>query len=282
MTSSNGPPDGPRLPNELMMRIVSALVLVALALGAVWAGAWPFGLLLAVGSGIASWEWGRVVRGVATDGLLILHVAAVVLAVAMAIAGYGVPAAVGLLVVAIVMLVLRWRERDLLTGAGVLVTGLPGISLAWLRTDPTHGLAAVLFVFAVVWATDIGGYVFGRSLGGPKLWVRVSPNKTWAGAIGGLLLAAVAGVLAGRFVSSPDLIGVSLVAILLSVAAILGDLAESAFKRRFGRKDASNLIPGHGGILDRVDALMAAASVAAMFAMLRDPVNPGAGLLFLP
>jgi phosphatidate cytidylyltransferase len=185
-------------------------------------------------------------------------------------------------VVAIVKWVLRWRERDLLTGAGVLATGLPGVSLAWLRTDAAHGLEAVLFVFLVVWATDVGGYVFGRTIGGPKLWVRVSPNKTWAGAFGSLFLAGVAGLFTGYAMGSPDVAGIVLVAVMLGVAAILGDLAESALKRRFGRKDASNLIPGHGGVLDRVDGLMAAAVLAALFVMLRSPVNPGAGLLFMP
>jgi phosphatidate cytidylyltransferase len=283
MTSPNGlGASSARSHSELMQRIGSAAVLVAITIGAAWAGAWPFGILLALVAGVASWEWGRVVRGEAFDGLLLLHTGAVVAAVLLAVAGYGVPAAIGLLVVAIVMLILRWRQRDVLTGAGVLATGLPGVSLAWLRTDDAHGLVAVLFVFLVVWATDVGGYVFGRALGGPKLWVRVSPNKTWAGAIGGLFLAGVAGLATGWFSTSPDLMGTGLIAVLLGIAAVLGDLAESALKRRFGRKDASNLIPGHGGVLDRVDGLMAAAVLAAVFVMLRNPMHPGSGLLFLP
>jgi phosphatidate cytidylyltransferase len=283
MTSPNGlGASSARSHSELMQRIGSAAVLVAITIGAAWAGAWPFGILFALVAGVASWEWGRVVRGEAFDGLLLLHTGAVVAAVLLAVAGYGVPAAIGLLVVAIVMLILRWRQRDVLTGAGVLATGLPGVSLAWLRTDDAHGLVAVLFVFLVVWATDVGGYVFGRALGGPKLWVRVSPNKTWAGAIGGLFLAGVAGLATGWFSTSPDLMGTGLIAVLLGIAAVLGDLAESALKRRFGRKDASNLIPGHGGVLDRVDGLMAAAVLAAVFVMLRNPMHPGSGLLFLP
>ncbi len=275
-------PAGAPPPNELLQRIGSGLVLAAVTLALVWAGAWPFGLLLAAVAGIASWEWSRVVRGVDFDALMLLHAAAVVLAALTAVAGYGVPAAVGLVVVAIVMLILRWRQRDVLTGVGVLATGLPAICLALMRTDNRFGFEAVLFIFLVVWATDIGGYVFGRSIGGPKLWPAVSPGKTWAGAIGGLLLAALTGLAVGWFVASPDSLGVTMAALMLGLAAELGDLAESALKRRFGRKDASNLIPGHGGILDRVDGLMAAAVAAALFAMLRNPMHPGAGLLFWP
>ena len=283
MTSSTHPEqEGPHSDNELMQRIVSALVLVVLTAAAAWTGAWPFGLLLALFAGIASWEWGRVVRGASLDGLSLLHIAAASLAALAATAGLGVPAAIGLLVVAIVMLVLSWRRRDVLSGAGVLATGLPGVSLAWLRSDPALGLEAVLFIFVVVWATDVGGYAFGRAIGGPRLWIAISPNKTWAGAIGGLVLAAVAGWTAAWGLASPDRPGVALIAIMLGIAAVLGDLAESALKRRFGRKDASKLIPGHGGILDRVDGLMAAAVVAAIFAMVTSPVHPGAGLLFLP
>ncbi len=265
-----------------MARIGSSVVLATVALGAVRAGVWPFGLLLALVAGIAGWEWGRLVRGANWDLLQILHVAAAVIAALVAIAGYGMLAAIGLLIVAIVMVVLRWRQRDVLSGAGVMATGLPVVSLAWVRTDSLHGLEAVLFIFAVVWATDIGGYVFGRMIGGPKLWVAVSPNKTWAGALGGLFLAGVCGAVVAWWLGSPDLGGVALAAVMLAVAAIFGDLIESALKRRFGRKDASNLIPGHGGILDRVDGLMAAAVVAALFVMLRNPMHPGAGLLFWP
>ncbi len=273
---------GPGRPEELLQRIVSGLVLAAVALGAVWAGAWPFGLLLALVAGIAGWEWGRVVRGADWDAFQVLHIAAVASAALIATAGYGVPAAIGLLVVAIVMVVLRWRRRDILTGGGVLATGLPVVSLAWVRTDPVQGLAAVLFIFVAVWATDVGGYVFGRLIGGPKLWVAISPNKTWAGALGGLVLAGAWGGLAAWLLPSPDAGGLILAAIMLAIAAVFGDLAESALKRRFGRKDASNLIPGHGGILDRVDGLMAASVVAALFVMLRNPMHPGGSLLFWP
>jgi len=283
MTAPLGPAtQGMQEPDALRLRIASGVVLAAVTLGAAWAGPLPFGLLLALVSGVASWEWGRVVRGVDLDALQVLHGAAVVVAALIGIAGYGVPAAIGLLVVAIVVLVLGWRQRDMLSGLGVLATGLPAVSLAWFRTDPSRGLDALLFLFVVVWATDVGGYAFGRSLGGPKLWVAVSPNKTWAGALGGLFLAGVWGGLAAWGLSSADPDGLILTSIMLAIAAVLGDLAESALKRRFGRKDASALIPGHGGILDRVDGLMAAAVVAAIFVMLRNPLHPGAGLLFWP
>ena len=268
--------------SDLLVRAASGAVLAAISLAAVWAGPWPFGILLAGVSALASWEWSRIVRGQAGDSRSWLHIGAVVLAAIAAIAGYAMPALVGLIVIAIVMLILGWRTQDRLSSLGVIATGLPVLSLAMLRSDMAAGFEAALFVFLVVWATDIGGYVFGRTIGGPKLWPAVSPGKTWAGAFGGLVLAAAAAFGFAQFFPTADILGLVMAALLLGLAAELGDLAESALKRRFGLKDASKLIPGHGGVLDRVDGLMAAAVVAALLALLRNPVHPGAGLLFWP
>lgn len=273
---------GSVLTGEFGQRMMSGVALAAIALTALWAGNWPFGILVALLAAIACWEWGRMIRDTGWDGYLILHAIIVMLAILASIAGYAVPAVVTLVVGAIVLLVLRLSARDALTGLGVLAIGVPAVSLAHLRADSALGLEAILFLFAVVWMTDIGGYVFGRTIGGPKLWLAISPGKTWAGAAGGLILAAITGALAGEVFGDEDMVGVILLAIMLGLAAELGDLAESAMKRRFGRKDASALIPGHGGVLDRIDGLLAAALVATLFAMLRDPMHPAAGLLLWP
>ena len=256
--------------------------MVAASLAAVWYGAWPFAVMVGVVAAIASWEWGRIVRGTPFDGYFAAQAVSVLLATLVATAGYAVPASVGLVVVSIVLLILRLRQKDQLTGLGVAAIGLPAVCLALLRSDTAFGLESVLFLFLVVWATDIGGFVFGRAIGGPKLWPAISPSKTWAGALGGLFLAGIVGVAAGQVLASRDSLGLVLVALLLSLAAEMGDLAESSLKRRYGIKDASRLIPGHGGVLDRIDGLIAAAAVATVFAMLRNPLHPGAGLLFWP
>jgi len=137
-----------------------------------------------------------------------------------------------------------------------------------VRLDQAHGFVALIFVLLVVWVSDIGGYVAGRGIGGPKLWPRVSPKKTWAGAVGGFAgsLVIAAGFAAFGFGKPLPLL---VLAAILSVASQLGDLFESAVKRRFGVKDSSHIIPGHGGLMDRLDGYVAAILLAAIFGILR-------------
>jgi phosphatidate cytidylyltransferase len=149
-----------------------------------------------------------------------------------------------------------------------------------LRRDPNVGLAAILFLFALVWATDIAGYFAGRTFGGPKLAPKISPNKTWSGAIGGFTGAIIAGVAVAKFFALGDLVTIGIVALVLSAVAQAGDLFESAIKRRFGAKDAGNLIPGHGGFMDRLDGFVIAAAAAAALGILRSGLDsPAQGLL---
>jgi phosphatidate cytidylyltransferase len=149
-----------------------------------------------------------------------------------------------------------------------------------LRRDPEWGFTALLFLFAIVWATDIFAFFCGRAIGGILLWPRVSPNKTWAGAIGGLAGGVAAGV-AVAYASGVGKLGMAgVMALLLSVLAQAGDLFESAVKRRFGAKDASRLIPGHGGLMDRLDGFLVAAFAALLIGILRQGVDaPARGLL---
>ncbi|MEO8321741.1 MAG: phosphatidate cytidylyltransferase, partial [Bradyrhizobium sp.] len=153
------------------------------------------------------------------------------------------------------------------------------IASVLLRLDPVRGFAAVMFVLLIVWASDTGGYFAGRGIGGPKLWPRVSPKKTWAGAVGGLLASlAVAGGFAALDLGKTGHLLLS--AGVLSVASQLGDLFESAVKRRFGVKDSSHIIPGHGGLMDRLDGYVAAVVLAVLFGFLRGGADGvGRGLM---
>ncbi|MBM3621288.1 MAG: phosphatidate cytidylyltransferase [Alphaproteobacteria bacterium] len=168
--------------------------------------------------------------------------------------------------------VLAWREWRLLVGGwrrpGLLLAGaayiaIVALSLLSLRHQPETGLQAVLWLLATVWATDIFAYVAGRTLGGAKLAPRLSPKKTWSGALGGLAAAIIVGACTAWFVTGGSVIGIAMAGGLLSVVSQVGDLAESAVKRHVGVKDSGRLIPGHGGLLDRIDALMAAAVAMA-------------------
>lgn len=163
----------------------------------------------------------------------------------------------------------RPGRRPWLMLAGGAVYLAPAIwALLWLRAAPLIGLANVLFVLLVVWASDIGAYLAGRWLGGPKLAPAISPGKTWSGAAGGTLAAmCVGGVLHFGWPAGPAIQAIA-VAAALSVLSQLGDLFESGLKRHFGVKDSSRLIPGHGGLLDRLDGVLVAAPVAAVFALL--------------
>jgi phosphatidate cytidylyltransferase len=149
-----------------------------------------------------------------------------------------------------------------------------------LRRDPVFGFAAIAFLFAVVWATDIVAYFCGRGLGGPKLWPAVSPKKTWSGGIGGTLGGLAAGVVTVKLLGLSVTPMLVLVAGFLSVVAQAGDLLESAVKRYFGAKDAGSIIPGHGGVMDRLDGFLTAAGVAAMVGLIRGGLDaPARGLL---
>lgn len=157
---------------------------------------------------------------------------------------------------------------SLLWPAGLVYVVIAGGALLWLRASPANGRADVLFLLLVVWAGDIGAYLVGRWIGGPRLAPRISPGKTWSGSLGGLVAAVAVGLLAAHFLTSgAEASHVALVAALLGVVAQAGDLLESYVKRRLEVKDSGHLIPGHGGLFDRLDGVMAAAPVAALLAL---------------
>lgn len=274
-----GPAQGGRVGKDLLPRVISGVVMAAVALGLTYAGFYPFAGMILVISVVVSWEWGRVVRGVGVDATLLAHVVAVVAAVAlvtMQLVGLGVLA---LLIGAILVGLLASGRHPLTSAAGVAFAGLPAVALIWLRDDPRFGLSAVLFVMVIVVVTDTAAYFSGRLIGGPKLWPRVSPNKTWAGLLGAVLASAVAGAIFAPAVPGAHAAKLALLGAVLAVIAQGGDLAESALKRRFGAKDASNIIPGHGGFMDRIDGLVTASVAAALFGAFLNVQEPARALL---
>ena len=266
-------------PGNLQQRIASALVMVAIALGVVYAGVTPFAFLVLAAGLLLSWEWGHVVRKTDGDLAVLVHAGAVALATVFGAGGHPALAFCSLLAGAAAVVPLTIGQRARLSAAGVLYAGMPAIAMLWLRSDESYGFLAVIFVFLIVWSTDTMAYVAGRSIGGPKLWPSVSPNKTWSGFIGGVgssmaLCAVFALLIPG---ASPLRLG--LLGLLLAVLSQGGDLAESALKRKFGVKDASDLIPGHGGLMDRLDGLIAVAVAAAIYALAVNPKSPATALL---
>lgn len=167
--------------------------------------------------------------------------------------------------------------RKLWCAGGVLYAGLVVAGPVLLRRDPQFGLLALLYLFAIVWATDIFAYCGGRLIGGPKFVPAVSPNKTWSGALAGAIGGVVAGGVVAAAGSLGNWLGASALALLLSAVAQAGDLLESAVKRRFGVKDSSQIIPGHGGLMDRLDGFLAAAAVAALLGVARGGFDGAAG-----
>jgi phosphatidate cytidylyltransferase len=269
----------PRLSSNLKLRIVSGAVLAAAAFAVAYAGVWPFALFVLACALVLCWEWGRLVRGAPFDLGFFVHAAAVAIAVLLSAAGYVMLAIAALAIAAIILVPLYFGRRARLSALGVFYVGLATVALLWLRSDEPFGFTAVLFVFAVVWAADIAAYAAGRSIGGPKLAPRVSPNKTWAGLIGALLAGAAAAALFAVLEPRAEAIRLVIIGVSLASIAQVGDLVESALKRAFGLKDASDLIPGHGGFMDRMDGLIAAAIVAAVLALAVNPHAPARALL---
>ena len=267
---------------ELKLRIASGVVLAAVALAATWFGGLAFQLLSVLIALLVYYEWSTITglverdfQGNAFGWLSIVVIAGLVVT---GYIGYSLPfLAFGL--GAALLWVLTQKTSWWLPG-GIAYAGLTGISLAALRGADDLGLIATLFVFAVVWATDIFAYFTGRAIGGPKLAPRISPGKTWSGAIGGTICGILAGVAVFMAYFSLQDLRIPIIALVLSVASQVGDLFESFIKRRFGVKDSSRLIPGHGGVMDRVDGLIFACVAALILVMVQYFVSDGRQIAF--
>lgn len=264
---------------NLILRVIAAVVLAPAALLIAYAGGWLWTALATLASIGLYVEWLMIV-GAARERR-------VVIAGGVALAISGLCLASGRIEVSLVVLVLgcaavAWLSPALRhwTAAGFFYAAAAEVASVLVRLDQVWGFVALILILLVVWVTDIGGFFAGRGIGGPKLWPRVSPKKTWAGAIGGFAasLAVVAGFVAIGFskIEPPVTLKwgpILLLGAALSIVSQLGDLFESAVKRRFGVKDSSHLIPGHGGLMDRLDGFVAAVLLAAIFGLLRGGVD---------
>lgn len=256
----------PAAKSNLATRTLSALILIPVALAAIWAGGVVFTAGVLLIAGIAFWEWGTITAPDLPGWVRALGAAPILTGLALLSFGYfdlAIPLVAGPIVLA--MLAAPFYPALGWLGAGMVYVALPGAGLISVRGIPEAGTVAVIVLCTIVWSTDSFAYFVGRSVGGIRLWPRVSPKKTWSGALGGVLASMVIGAFVSLFGYFGFGLGL-LLAALLSIAAQAGDLLESAVKRRFNVKDSGNVIPGHGGLLDRVDGLFGAAVAAWLIA----------------
>ena len=261
----SGEPASPSKWRDLGIRTVSAAILIPLVILDVWLGGMWFTLLIALLAVIMAHEWVNIVHG-RNSAQFALHAGA-------ALAGTFLPQSFGLAttlaalaalwLLSLLLMILQRRPASPWSLGGIPYVGLPAMALVMLRGDPETGFIAILWLLVVVWCADIGAYFFGRIIGGPKLWPAVSPNKTWAGLAGAVIGGLAGGVLVALGFSTSGIALLALTGALLGLFEQGGDLFESALKRHYGVKDSGDLIPGHGGLLDRVDGLVAAALILA-------------------
>jgi phosphatidate cytidylyltransferase len=271
----------PRQLSDLKLRVISAVVLIVLVLALTFVGGLAYRLLGAAIAAAIFYEWSAMARTAANGRHLViaaLLLGAVLIAL---IAGYSAVVLFALLAVSVVVCAVDGRlgGHGSWAAFGIAYAGLSGLSLGLLRGDGNAGLIALLFLFAVVWATDISAYFVGRRIGGPKLAPKISPGKTRSGAAGGIVGGVAAGLLVALAAGARNLPVLAMVALVLSVVAQAGDLLESWLKRLHGLKDSGRIIPGHGGVMDRVDGLVAAALALYLLGWLSSGAdNPAQGL----
>lgn len=268
--------------NNVMLRIASAAVLAPIAIGFAYIGGWLFLALCAAAAARILWEWMRLVADHPDRRMLLLGFAALI--AAFFLTGFDEPAAAATIVIGAALaggtLMAPARNSVGWAMGGIFYAGIAFLGPAVLRRDPTLGFTAVLFVALTVWATDICAYAAGRAIGGPLLWPEISPHKTWAGAMGGVLGGVAAGTMVAYASGIGALAAIGVIALLLSLLTQVGDLFESAVKRRFGAKDASYLIPGHGGLMDRLDGFLVAGFAGLLIGLIRAGIAaPAQGLL---
>lgn len=252
------PPAPDRANGDLLPRIASAAVLAPAALAIAYVGAPIFELALAAVAGILAWEWTRLCDSRRPALLMILLTLVAVIAVGAVVVGKPRYAALVIPVGAAAAFLAEGSERRLWMMGGAAYIALPLAALEWIRVSTPAGRDLVVWILLVVWASDTFAYIVGRTVGGPKLAPAISPKKTWAGLFGACAGAAAAGAIVAMAMGARELAVAAALAAGLGVLGQGGDLLESSVKRHFHVKDASGIIPGHGGLLDRMDALLAA------------------------
>lgn len=253
--------------SNLYMRVVAALVLAPLTIAIAWIGGWPWACIVIAAAALLYFEWLMIVgasgnRFAVATGIAALAIAGILVMTRSTDLALGVLAAGVAIAAAVARGQRGWVAGGLVYAAAALIGAII------VRRDADFGFVALMFVLLIVWVTDIGGYFAGRGIGGPKLWPRVSPKKTWAGAVGGLVLSLVIAA-AFAWLGYGKMLPLLLLGTVLSIVSQFGDLFESAVKRRFDVKDSSHIIPGHGGLLDRLDGFVAAIVLAALIGFMR-------------
>ena len=278
MTESQAAPAADQGSRNLIRRVVAALVLAPVAVAIAYAGGWLWTTLVTLAAIGLYVEWLMIV-GVARETRVVTSGAVALAISGLCLALGRIDASLLALTLGLAAVALLSPGRRTWIATGFAYAAAAQIASVLVRLDQVWGFVALILVLLVVWVTDIGGYFAGRGIGGPKLWPRVSPKKTWAGAVGGFVASLViaAGFAAFGLGKTGPLL---LLGAVLSIASQLGDLFESAVKRRFGVKDSSHIIPGHGGLMDRLDGFVAAIVLAAVFGFLRGGVDGvGRGLM---
>ena len=260
-----------RFGSDLRQRVISGFLLAGAAAIAVFLGGWINALFVALGTGVMAWELTRMTRGVLgfrKVGAVLAFVTGAIPPIVVEAAGL-MPALITATVLSVVSgfgLARKTPQPELLA-FGIALLSYAGTFFVWMRDLPDNGFSIAIWIVLVVAAADMGGYFCGRAIGGPKLAPALSPNKTWAGALGGIAFAVIVSEIFSLIVDGDPMV-LGIVAALTAVVSQAGDLAESATKRRFGVKDSSTLIPGHGGVLDRFDALAGASLMAGIVLVL--------------
>jgi phosphatidate cytidylyltransferase len=277
---SDGTSSRIRLTN-LQIRILSAVVLGIAALGLVWLGGIVCRVLAAAVAGVVFYEWAAMRRTPTTSEHRWLAAFCLAVVLALLVLGFSAKSLFAAIAAGVAITAVHGggRGQGFWYASGMAYAAVSGVTLALLRGDDRAGLLAILFLFAVVWATDVLAYFVGRAVGGPKLAPSISPSKTWSGAIGGALGGLAAGALFAGLTGWGG-IWAAAVAVVLAIVSQFGDLLESSLKRRQGVKDSSHLIPGHGGVMDRVDGLVAAGWALYVIGVLfGSGDNPASGLV---
>ena len=268
-----------RLGEDFAARLLTSLVVGTVAAIFTFSGPTPFAILAVAVALLVSWEWGRLVHGPDAGILVAVQIGTVAVAGLLAASlspGLGLLA---LPIGAILATLLTLGRNSFLSAAGVFYAGFPAVAAIWLRSDAALGLQAMIFLIVVVATADTAAFLCGRLMGGPLLGPRISPNKTWAGFIGALIASAIVGGLFWLAVPGSSVFRLAATGAVLALVAQAGDLAESALKRRFGAKDAGSILPGHGGVMDRVDGLLAAVAAAGLAAAAINIEFPARALL---
>jgi phosphatidate cytidylyltransferase len=267
--------------NTLALRVASAVVLAPIALLAAWYGGWLFALFWGAAAIAVLWEWITLVAGPGHRLMIVSSAGALAIAAVVDWRHHPVMALLFVILGAFAASIFAPQGKRKWITSGVLYAGIMLLAPMLLRHDAAYGFTAMVFLFAIVWGTDVLAYFGGRAIGGPKLLPAVSPKKTWSGGICGALGAMALAVAGAAWLGAGEPAAIALLALVLSVAAQVGDFLESWIKRRFGAKDASHLIPGHGGVMDRLDGFWAAALVGSLIGLARGGFEGAAGGLLV-